>query len=241
MTATWIIKKRNQQPDRREWSESVGWQTVRTWIVPADDRAALEQELIEDGAIKVSSVDDGATSTVSGTYPDARDGSQPGAEPQNVTWELVGNDLMKDIRTHSSLEPATDDDRRYIAEAKAAVDTGEEPASMTSWTTKAWNVYYLLSKGTTDYVLTQYVLRKTIRVSESDGVKASLTNVNKVEAPSGVPGALFSLPSEQGDGAIQWLKKPPTVTYLGRGKYAITQEWWAGKWSSVLYGGSATP
>lgn len=243
MTATWIIKKRNQQPDRREWSESVGWQTVRTWIVPADDRAALEQELIADGAIKVSSVDDGATSFVSGTYPDARDGSQPSTDPQNEIWELLGGDLNKDIRTHKNIAPTSDSESKDINAAFEAVAAGT--AKVSTWGTRAGYAFDLLSKGTTEYVTTVFVLRHTVKCASTDGYTASMANLNRVVALPSYPTALFNLSGlkipDDSSKSVEWLKKPPTVTYLGGGKYAVTQEYWGALWSSILYGGSATP
>jgi hypothetical protein len=247
MSATWISKKRNQQPDKREWSESMGWQTVRTWIVPADDRAALEQELITDGAIKVSSTDDGATSTVSGTYPDARDGAQPSETAANVVWELLGSDLNKDIRTHKDLRAADgsagDSARKDINAAFEAVSAGS--ALVSTWDTKAATIFRLLSKGTTEYAVTIYVLRQTIKCAAADGVRASMDDCNRVVALPAYPTSLFNLsglkmPDDSGT-SVEWLKKPPTVTYLGGGKYAITQEYWGASWSQVLYGGTALP
>lgn len=241
-TTTFIgIKDMIRQPDRREWAVGTGDLTIRTYIGPQSQAAALKTQLVADGATKVTQADDGATSTVTATYPFiAEDGVPPTTNAgQNITWELLGNDLNKDLRTHSSLSPTTDAEAKDINAAIEAVSAGT--AKVSSWCAKAGIVFDLYSKGTTEYVLTQFVLRKTIKVSAADGVAASLANCNKVEAPTGVPTALFAIPTNQGDGAIEWLKKPPTVAYLGNGKYSIAQEWWAGKWSQDLYGGTASP
>lgn len=243
-TPTFIgIQDMIRQPDRREWAVGTGDQTIRTYIGPRDQADALKAQLITDGAIKVTQQDEGATSTVTATYPYVvADGVPPTTNAgQNITWELLGNDLNKDLRAHSALQPTTGtNEPADITEAYAYISEGGK-AEKASWCDKAKYIYRLLSKGTTEYVVTQFVLRKTTKVSAADGVTAALTNCNKVEAPTGVPTALFQVPTEQGDGTIEWLKKPPTVAYLGNGKYSIAQEWWAGKWSQGLYGGTATP
>lgn len=217
-----------------------GWETTRTWEGEKATIRAFAATLSAGGAENVEVTEDGPTAKVSATYADAQDPIiDQNQAVENVTWELLGNDLEKNLKTHSAITPASDGERADLNAAEAAVTAGT--AKVAAWATKAKNLFDHLSKGTQAYLSTQYVLRKTTKVGRAAQVQASLSNVNKVEAPVGVPTDLFNVPSDQGDGAIQWLKKPPTVVYLGKGKFSIAQEWWGGKWSTQLYGGSATP
>jgi hypothetical protein len=232
-----------EQPSRRDYSKSNGWATIRSWVGPRDAIYDFAVELTSTGAESLSITDEGPTSTVTATYPDAQDSSIDSTQGiDNVEWELLGSDLEKPLETHSALNPGTDatkiDD---ITAAKAAAINGNPLDA--AWGTAAQQLYQLMSQGVQAYVTTQYVLRKTIKVARGSEVQASLSNVNRVEAPSGVPTDLFNVPTSTGDGStLEWLKKPPTVRALGKGKFAIEQEWWgATKWSSGLYGGTSSP
>jgi hypothetical protein len=243
-----------EQPKERTFSQGAGWSTVRTWTGPRDDVFEFAKTLVGTGPENISVVDEGPTATAKATYPDAQDAAIDSAqETDNVEWELIGNDLEKKLQTHSQLDPGEDDTKlEHMGYAMAAVANGEKKntrhnpttgaVESFTWGPEALIVYTLMTQGVEAYVLTQYVLRKTIKVARAANVTASLTNVNKVEAPVGVPVGLFSVPTNQGDAnTIEWLKKPPQVRYLGRGKFAITQEWWAGTWSIGLYGGTHSP
>ncbi len=239
-----------EQPKQRTWSAESGWATVRTWEGERSAIDAFANTLTSQGAIglSVSSSGESPVGRVSATFPDAQDVNL-NANPENITWELFGNDLEKDLTTHSSIKPLTDADRNALVMAKDYVvnPPGDTIAEINAAITanlsgKSLKLYQHLSQGTTGYVVTHYVLRKTIKVAGNSAVIASLVGVNKVEAPVGVPGVLFNVPTEQGDGTIQWLKKPPQVQSLGRGKFQIVQEWWGSNvWSKDLYGGASLP
>lgn len=238
-----------EQPKRRTWSMEAGWATVRTWVGPKEATEAWAFKLSTTaGVSQVESSDDGAVGTVSATYPDPQ---TPGTNPSlNVTWELIGNSLEKPLETHSSIQSSDATIRGQLAKAKKYAMNPDEDltpdqiaAKIAAFDDKVKNWYALYSQGVTGYEVTYYVLRKTIKVASGDQVRASLSNGNKVEAPTGVPTDLFDIPVDYGDSATDytWLKRPPTVTYLGRGKYSIQQEWWGAKWSQILYGGTKTP
>ncbi len=231
-----------EQPKQRTWNKANGWSTVRTWIGEKQDIFDFSVDLASSlGAEQVDVTDEGPTATVRATYPDAQDTSLDGNQGvDNVEWELLGSDLEKPLVAHGFFDSFGDDTlKNELNEAAKAVK--EATPKDGAWGIEAKVLYDMLSNGTEAYVLTRYVLRKTIKVARSSLVQASLTNVNKVEAPTGVPTDLFEIPDEQGDGTIEWLKKPPSVRALGKGKYSIEQEWWGGQWSEILYDGTDQP
>lgn len=265
-----------EQPKKRTFNKANGWATVRTWIGERDDIFDFASELAVDNlAENVDVTDDGPTGTVTATYPDAQNTSLDlNQDLNNVEWQLLGNDIEKDLQTHPTLRPSETD----VAEQANSVildkwlSSPPNPPSIADPTaiqirdyfvqqinglkkdsgaadTKCKNRYLLHGLGVQSYVLTQYVIRKSIKVGRLSLVQASLTNVNRVESPSvsGMPlTLLFALPTKQYynqvTSALEWLKKPPSVRALGNGKFSIEQEWWgADQWSTLLYGGTKTP
>lgn len=232
-----------EQPRQRTFAKGTGWATVRTWEGPRDDVFDFAKDLAATGgAENINLTDEGPTAKVQATYPDAQDSSIDATQGEdNVEWELIGNDLEKKLQTHSDLDPGSDATKITDMAAAVAAAAAGTPLDA-GWGAAAQNVYNLLVQGVESYVVTHYVLRKTIKVARDSLVTASLSNVNKVEAPVGVPAGLFGTPTNQGGTfTIEWLKKPPSVRYLGKGKFSIQQEWWAGKWSTGLYGGTHAP
>lgn len=233
-----------QQPDRREWDKSNGWQTIRSWIGPREGSLTFAQGVTDDGAIKVTVADDGPTSTITASYPDIRDGATVNSETGieiNVTWELDYSDLAKDILSHTYFSSVGSGVKADLVAAKAAVDAGE-PVNA-AWDTKAQEYYQFLSQGTTDYEMQAPVLRKTVKVAEAAGVKAATTGVGRSgAAPSDCPQVLWDNPTTNADGtSLTWLKKGPRVLDIGKGKFSITQEWVGARWSSILYCGNDSP
>jgi hypothetical protein len=91
--------------------------------------------------------------------------------------------------------------------------------------------------GVESYIISQYVLRKTIVVPTSSKDIYALANVNKrvsvaeMSSKEGVPSGLkFAMPDYG-----EWLKKAPQVDYQ-RNKMTISQEYWhAEDWNNYIY------
>jgi len=91
--------------------------------------------------------------------------------------------------------------------------------------------------GIDSYIISQYVLRKSITLPTSTKDIYGLTNVNKrvntwqMENKEGVPtGLKFAMPDYG-----EWLKKAPSVQYE-RTKMSIEQEYWHSEdWNDYLY------
>ncbi len=154
------------------------------------------------------------------------------AENGETMYELLANDLMKPIYQHSYFDALTPAQKIAV---RIAVDEG------TTITTPAEAValFNFLATGVEEYLETQYVLRETKRVSLRSEVKASYTNVNRVDNP---PEYATSTPMISSVPTGEWLKRSPIVRNLGQRRWeVITEWWWANKWSSILYGGTGSP
>lgn len=232
-----------EQPKKRKWENGGGWFTTRRWLGPVEMALPFANGLTTDGAQNITvSSEDGPIGEVVADYPDGEDPTLDGEQGVvNVTWELSALSNEKSLRTHTTLEPANDAERADLNLAEQAFLSGLPKNS--SWGTKAKKLFDHLSKGTSAYSAHYWLLRKTTKCSRESGVTAALSGIDRVGDPSGAPDALFDIPTGVGDGdSIEWKKSPPSVTYLGRGKFSITEEWiGAREWSSDLYGGSAEP
>jgi len=100
---------------------------------------------------------------------------------------------------------------------------------------KEKELYELLSRGNTEHVGYEYVLRETIPSTLNSAVTASFTGVGTVQTPPAYATTLIgSIP------AGEWLKQAPMVQSLGKGRWAISQEWWWSEHWSIVYGGTLT-
>lgn len=157
------------------------------------------------------------------------------------TWELLGNDIQKDLYEHPKSLAVTESDLRKIRDAIA--NPGDTPPTLTG---DADTLYKLLLKGTNAYVVSQYVLRKTQTVSSRFQTLVAFANIEKIHTTAQVISAeavpstlIFSIsqipiPASQTGYQWGWLKKTPTVSQLGT-KFQITQEYWLEQWSTYIY------
>ena len=240
-----------EQPKERQYSKGAGWSTIRKWIGPTTDILSLAASLAtEEKAQALSITGDGPTDTLTATYPDAQDGGglDLSWSTDNVSWELLGGQLEKDIRTHYSLFTTTEAEMADIIKAEYAARSGGvnmDGSNYAPTTIPGTYVYNFLRQGTTSYQIAQWVLRKTTKIGTGASVKVAVTGINKIESVSGTFNdgviKLFDLPAGDGWESIEWLKQTPQVRIIGRGKYSITQDWLGGVWSTLLYGGSHSP
>lgn len=145
--------------------------------------------------------------------------------------ELYGVDVIKDILTSSYFDDLSDPE---IVAVRTKHDDGE--AADPAWSAKQKNLYMHLARGEESYMLTQFILRVTKNSVLTTEAKASFTNLNKVVTAPTLSSNMAALVDSLPDG--EWLKKPPQVENLGKGRWRVGQEYhWAEKWS-VIYGGT---
>lgn len=154
------------------------------------------------------------------------------AENGNTMYELMANDVNKPIYQNSYFDDLT-------AAQKIAVRIAVDEGTTITTPAKAVSLWTFLASGVEEYLETQYVLRETKRVSLRSEVRASYTNVNRVDEP---PSYATNTPMISSVPSGEWLKRPPIVRNIGQRRWeVITEWWWANKWSAILYGGTGSP
>lgn len=235
-----------EQPRQLRWNNEDGFRTERIFHGPADVIEAQFNDLVNNttgsdevvatlsnsgkSELRVVIVDDSGSTTGGNT------------EENNSIWEVLGNDVYKDLRQHPKYSTISTAD---LLEIENALADGVEY----SGSGNADEYYKLRLRGTEQYIVSEVAIRKTVRVGTRSGVKAAYSNMNRVIAlgsinpPSILLGALNSLPlAGGGSGSWEWLKKVPQVRHISRRQFEISYDYWgAEKWSKVLYGGTLEP
>lgn len=171
--------------------------------------------------------------------------------PNDTTtiWELLGNEIHKDVYQHPRSLQITDHDLKVIRNFINDPQANSSPAFTGggTLTTYALALYSLLLKGTTAFVTSQYVLRRTRIVSNKYQValafnqvdhiwsSAQITSTESVAIPVMISMDQIPIPASQSGYQWGWLKKSPTVQQTGGNRFQITQEWWLEQWSTYLY------
>ena len=230
-----------EQPTDREFVPQQGWQTIREWHGSQTAVDGFLSQLIQSGyRIRRFRVD-GSTYGVSAEIPDAQDGAAPSDDPANdqtVTWELVGNDLNKDIFDHPNYEGLSDVEKIVLDELRRTRNFENANLVTINPGSTGDKFKQLIEIGTESFPVSQYVLRRTGTVSITWNGQFAMTNVGKVyastsdlETAESVPAGLkFILPTGE------WLKRTPSVRQERDGRWNITNEFWhADSWADVLY------
>ncbi len=195
--------------------------------------------------------------------PDDAAGAWVGTTTWNDTyvWEILGNDIQKDIYSHPDVVELSEDE---IAKVKNWFKK-DEPAMLpevTSLTAK--QLFDLVLKGTTHYLDTQYVARVTRTVGSRFAQDLADTNILRIyttaqlitEAavagtpiPSRLQYKINAIPvrivtpqsiNDNEWGGLNayywgWLKKPSTETQRSEGKVQITTEYCLDLWTDSIY------
>lgn len=230
-----------EQPADREYVPQQGWQTTREWHGSEIAVDGFISQLLQAGyRIRRFRVE-GTVYGVTAEIPDAQDGSAPADDPdddQTVSWELVGNDLNKDIFDHSNYDGLDVTEKIVLDELRRTRNFENDNLVIINSGSTGDKFKELIRIGTESFPVSQYVLRRTGTVSIDWNGQFAMTNVGKVftsttqlETEESVPAALkFILPSGQ------WLKRTPSVRQERDGRWQINNEWWhADTWSDVLY------
>jgi hypothetical protein len=244
-------------PSGRSWDPRIGFTIIRRYrgsltqiqMVEANAKAANLRVQIEpdtEGGFGVVSVWYGAEET------------QPSDVPLADTWELVGNDLEKELwelpKVVEALSTLTLTKRRRIRIEVESWLTG--PLVVGDVTYSDWDAYIAYAELTADqaeilkelvterirgvqaWTVSQWVLRRTLIIAANSTIKPALSDVGKVRSTTtlkseeNIPSTVkFDLPEGF------WLKRTPTFTQTAADKWTITQEWWhADAYSELIYG-----
>jgi len=245
---------------RQRWSQVDGYTTVYTYKGPADKLTTFFLSLVGTDPIDITEIDiTEGVATVQVTYED-EDGSGGGAATDyNITWELIGQDLFKDIRTFDGTALGTTSFNRDADQAaleavkKKFLECKIDSAYLAGLVGTPLLYAKFLMRGSAEYVRTQVILRKSIKVGRRSAMTASWVGVDEAWSlaggsgspdPSGVGssaliGTIASMP-EADNTKRQWLKRAPQMRQIGGNKWSITQDWWfARRWSYNLYLGNS--
>jgi len=235
----------NPQSYTKSWLYGVGERTEQQWN---GDRASIETKydaLKTLSAIPGQNVSELNLSTSNGRATlIARFGRSDTVTGSEITIveELYAVDVLVDIRRAPYWDAMSDDEMAVVNQAfdnqwtEDEIDANAEIPWTTSWTDLMKNLRYHLVHGVDTYFETAFVLRRSSHGVRTSQIKASFTDINDVvTAPTfstQMNDLVESLPSGE------WLKKPPEVEHLGRGRWRVSEEYhWAEKWS-VVYGGT---
>jgi len=166
----------------------------------------------------------------------------------NDIWELLGREVLKDIRTHQDYNQSADQDEMDLA--RTAVLEGRGAIISTSgWSSESVDYLGLLLRGTSQYVRSQPILRRSVRTSDRgildiawDGVDRAWKLNNETGSPNppaDLVGDISAMPEADGS-KKQWLKKAPQKRQVTRTLYEVVFEYhFARRWSNSLYAGDA--
>ena len=239
-----MIKKGNvsviEQDPEIEWSSANGFRSTRKFRGLKEDILGMVPSMRQAGyTFRISPDEDGPMSECVMTAPDAQDGADASAETEITTiWTVAGNDIEKDIESHPDWIGLAVSSRENLRDFKNG-SKKEGAVVLAEGDTDAEEFKTLIKAGTTSYTISQIVVQRTMTVNPTYSAGSdSMTNVNRIYSKGGLTTAedipstiFFSLL----DG--QYLKRTPTITQQGNGRYQITNEWWhADTWSTLLYG-----
>jgi len=163
----------------------------------------------------------------------------------NDIWELLGREIVKDIRTHQDFNQSAD--QVAISDVDKAIRNNDLNFSPTAGT--ATTYFDLRKRGTSQYVRSQPILRRSVRTSDRgildiawDGVDRAWRLNNESGSPN-PPAALIgdvgSMPEADAT-KKQWLKKAPQKRQVTPTLYEVVFEWhFARRWSEALYEGDS--
>lgn len=241
-----------QLADKRTWNLTDGVQTFKRFAGTAD---AIKAKFNELSAATDPGVDD-IQEDIEGkggrlicrVFEDSGSTAGGNTEALNAVWEVIAQDVMKPIETHSDFDSINTLRKRNIEnyvkdKAKAVSDGITAPSGAAELSLAGYFAYQVL-----DFPLTELLLRKSTILSTKSAITASYTNMNRVvtlasiNPPTMLLGVLTSLPKMSGvDGAWEWLKKTPQIRQVEKRKFQLVYTWHGVERWAEIYGGSWTP
>jgi len=228
------------------WDKDKGSSISREYHGPIEKIDNLYESLIGD--ISIDTIDRTTQMGKGVLIITAADDENPNNPEENDLWEVVGQDLYKDLRSHQTYNQ--DADQADLEEVRRAIETVDlnfaEPANEPE---KSY--HKLLLRGVDQYVRTTAILQRSIQAGPRSLLKASWTGVDKAWKISGEDGSpnlrttgdaaiigyLQEMP-EYDENKKQWLKRAPQLRQVGKRRFALVYQWWyARRWSHSLYDG----
>ena len=230
------------------WKRGVGWQTRQTWEGTSRAiSAAVPSWIVDADSVELDL--DGPSGVAYVTYakditgnPDAT--VTPEAEAE-TTWEIQGNDVVKDIFEHPIVRNSEEEYRR---EFKIQLNNWESGIrySTDDLTYDLKNIFEAAIRGAKQYSDHQWSIRKTVTVPRTYHAPVSVAGVGKLWTTDDLPGiggavlldayaiaTATQLPDGESPAGyyLSWLKKTPSVTRTSSGRFQMVEEWVLDYWS----------
>lgn len=174
------------------------------------------------------------------TTPD--DPNATGHEVLSTQFELLPNQLQKDIWEHPKALALSQSDRAAVKKAvKAGTSSGLGGNALTLCN------MLLEGNGSRSFQKSQYAFKVTQVVASNYVVKVSFTNVekiytttqlkNEIQMPSTYLISIDAIdqPAAPAGYMTGWLKQAPSVTNSAGNRISIVNEYWLQTWSTWLY------
>ena len=146
-------------------------------------------------SFRISPDEDGPMSECIMTAPDAQDGADAGAETEITTiWTVAGNDIEKDIESHSDWIDLAETEREHLRDFKNGSKKESEVATTTA---DGAEFKTLIKAGTTSYTISQIVVQRTMTVNPTYSAGSdSMVNVNRIYSKAGLSSARRPSPNK---------------------------------------------
>ncbi len=238
-----------------------GWQTTWTYqsTYPILSALALGFQVSSPGARQSITRVDGPIWRLVVIFDFLNDGVS--VEVPINTWELLGNDVQKDLYEHPTTLALGIDTISAVKVAVQSVNSSSPGQEQSAKTTAVENLrsvaganadvaeelFNLIIKGTTHYSVSEFVLRHTQTVSNTYQTQFALNNIeyiyttdqlqSEAEIPSTIVFDIASIaePSEKTGYLWGWLKRSPQISVVAGAKIQVTQEYWLDQWSTYAY------
>lgn len=238
-----------------------GWQTTWTYqsTYPILAAKAIQFQVGSPGAKQNITRVDGPIWKLVVIFDFLNDGVS--VEVPINTWELLGNDVQKDLYEHPTtlaLGINTISAVKVAVQSVSSSSPGQEQAAKTTAVANlravagpnadvAEELFNLIIKGTTHFYVSEFVLRHTQTVSNTYQTQFALNDIeyiyttDQLQLEAAIPtNIVFDIASiaepAAKDGYLWgWLKRSPQISIVAGAKVQVTQEYWLDQWSTYAY------
>src|ERR1039458_3863420 len=242
------------QPTQVDFDPIRGMVTTKEWVgIGPDSLVTLATLLLNNGV--AYRLHRGLVSTLVATYSGGQDGTADKAQP---SWQLLGNEIQKHVyETGIALsglgaypDLLADVDEAYKAYLAKDSDTVQsisiEIPTGAAGQAFEWLMGRLI-RGQTNYALGQYVLRRTLSLSNfytgeipGEGLAEHLISMGGIldyDMPPVMSQKISSIPIlEAHTGyAWTWRQLPSQMVTGAQNRVEVSTEWWWDEWDTVLY------
>lgn len=244
-TVTEAIK----QGSVRVWSLEEGEALVTTYKGPYSVLETLYNTYVDAalaGNPSISSVELPVTNgraTLTIRTVDQAYGGSSGGETERIDGveELYPVDITKDVAAAPKYESLSSGDIAKVKRAISDLMDGSDAYTYLGGDGLMWDLWKRYQHGENNYLALSYVFRRSYVTNSRLRAISLLGTVNTVITQAALVAAInskiASVVAAVPDG--EWLVRTPKVSFQGRGKYHIEEEYqWALKWSDLYTGGT---